>query len=149
MAKRFWDLVHTKWHPAKVWSWKIKVFRDLLERSEKCQGQNNTLDAHLRHLSCLLNLLSKVNGKKFLRSCPHKVAPIPRSEVEKSKFFVTFWKGWKNVKVNITDWMHIYSMKNCPKPHLYARTDGRTDGRTDVQTRQYNGGVGYTQPAQK
>ena len=54
MAKRFWDLVPTKWHPSKVLSWKIKVFCDIVERSKKnVTGQYNRLDAYLRHLSCL------------------------------------------------------------------------------------------------
>ena len=49
-------------------------------------GKNNRLDAHLRHLSCLQKSLSKVNGKTFLRSGPHKVAPIQRLKLKNQSF---------------------------------------------------------------
>ena len=59
----------------------------------------------------------------YVNSKEHKGHYCPNGRVggvngiEKSKFIMTFWKGRQNVKVNITDWMHIYGISAVCRSH--------------------------------
>ena len=84
-------------------------------------SQNNTLHAHLQHIICLLNSLSKVNGKQFLRFNLHKVSPIQGMKLKNSN----------SNKTSAYDWGQLNSKVNESELKLFSSTQ---PGKLPVET---------------